>query len=54
MDTLPPDLQKLRDDMDAADRAAEALSARLTDEQFFWQPGEGRRWSVALCLDHST
>ena len=38
--------------MDAADRAAEALSARLDDAGFFWQPDGGRRWSVALCLDH--
>lgn len=52
MTSLPPDLQQLWDAMDAADRAAEALSARLTDEEFFWQPDEGRRWSVALCLDH--
>lgn len=38
--------------MDEADRAAGALAARLSDEDFFWQPDEGRRWSVALCLDH--
>jgi hypothetical protein len=49
---LPPDLRALRDDMDAADRAAEALAARLKDDEFFWQPDGGRRWSVALCLDH--
>lgn len=52
MNSLPPDLRKLWDDMDIADRAAEALAARLSDEEFFWQPEEGRRWSVALCLDH--
>lgn len=52
MHTLPPDLQTLWDAMDGADRAGEGLAARLTDEEFFWQPDEGRRWSVALCLDH--
>jgi hypothetical protein len=49
---LPPDLQRLREAMDAADRAADAIAGRLTDEEFFWRPDEGRRWSVALCLDH--
>ena len=51
MPDLPADLRPLYDAMDAADAAADALSARLTDEEFFWQPDE-RRWSVALCLDH--
>jgi hypothetical protein len=51
MTQLPPDLQKLWDDVEAADRRAEAMAARLTDDEFFWQPDEGR-WSVALCLDH--
>ena len=50
--TLPADLQQLSDAMDAADAAADALAARVTDEQFFWQPDGGRRWSIALCLDH--
>jgi hypothetical protein len=49
---LPPDLQDFWNDLDAADRRAAELSARLTDAEFFWQPDEGRRWSVALCLDH--
>ena len=52
MTELPADLQKHRDDTDAADRTAERLAAGLSDEQFFWQPDGGRRWSVALCLDH--
>lgn len=52
MATLPPDLQRYYDDMDAADAAAEALAARVSDDQFFWQPDGGRRWSIALCLDH--
>jgi hypothetical protein len=40
--------------MDAADRDADAIAASVTDEAFFWQPDEGRRWSIALCLDHLT
>lgn len=52
MPTLPEDLQRLFNAMDAADTAAEELSALLSDEEFFWQPDGGTRWSVALCLDH--
>jgi hypothetical protein len=48
--TLRADLQQVIDDVDAADRTAEALNGRLTDAQFAWhEPG---RWSVAKCLDH--
>ena len=43
---FPHDLQQFWDDLEAADRRAAELSARLTDEEFFWQPDEGRRWSV--------
>ena len=50
--SLPTDLQVFWDDLDVADRRAIELSAPLSDEQFFWQPDGGRRWSVALCLDH--
>jgi hypothetical protein len=50
--TLPPDLQVFADALDAADAAADALAARVTDDEFFWQPDAGRRWSIALCLDH--
>ena len=49
---LPPDLQTILDQIDAADRAAEAIAARVTEEQFRWQPDGGRRWSIAECLDH--
>lgn len=52
MSTLPSDLQRLLDDIDAADRAADAITAGLTDEQLHWQPHEGRGWSIAQCLDH--
>jgi len=38
--------------MTRADEAANALAGRVTDEEFFWQPGDGTRWSIALCLDH--
>ncbi len=50
--TLRQDLQQALDDIDAAGRAAETLVDILTDEQFFWQPNEGRSWSVAQCLEH--
>ena len=52
MSPLPLDLQKHSEAMDAADAAADALASRVTDEEFFWQPDQGRRWSIALCLDH--
>lgn len=52
MPPLPPDLQGLTDAMTAADDAAEALAGGLADDEFFWQPDGGQRWSVALCLDH--
>ena len=52
MPTLPEDLQRLTDAMNDADRAAEELSATLSDQDFFWRPDGGTRWSVALCLDH--
>ena len=52
MVSLPTDLQVFWDDLDKADRRAGSLSASLSNEQFFWQPDGGKRWSVALCLDH--
>ncbi|HXG54609.1 MAG TPA: DinB family protein [Vicinamibacterales bacterium] len=52
LSTLPEDLQTIVSDVDAADRAAEAIAARVTDEAFQWQPDGGRRWSIAQCLDH--
>jgi hypothetical protein len=51
MTSLPDDLQKLLDAMNAADDAADALASRVTDGEFFWQPADGC-WSIALCLDH--
>ena len=52
MPTLPEDVQRLIEAMDAADRNAEQISSELSDEDFFWRPAGGTRWSVALCLDH--
>ncbi len=52
MTTLPPDLQQVLDDIDAADRAADALASSSTDEQFHWRPRDGAGWSIAQCLDH--
>src|SRR5215217_713158 len=49
---VPPDIQQVLDDLDAADRAAQVLAAPLTDEQFTWQPDRGTRWSVGQCLEH--
>lgn len=50
--TLPADVQQVIDQLDEADRTAEALVARLSDEQFHWQPDQGTRWSVGQCLEH--
>ena len=52
MTALPPDLQTIREAIDAADVKADAIASRVNDEEFFWQPDGGRRWSIALCLDH--
>ena len=52
MTPLPADLQQVLDDIEAADRAADAVAASCTDEQFHWRPRDGQGWSVAQCLDH--
>ena len=52
MSHVPPDLQAILDQIDAADRAADAIAARVTGDEFLWQPDGGRRWSIAECLDH--
>ncbi len=49
---LRQDLQQLLDELDAVDRAVDILVAPLSDAQFFWQPNEGRSWSIAQCLEH--
>ena len=54
MSPLPEDLQRIAEALDAADAAADAIASRVDDDEFFWQPDGGRRWSIALCLDHLT
>jgi hypothetical protein len=49
---LRHDLQQVLDELDAVDRAVDMLVAPLSDAQFFWQPDEGRSWSIAQCLEH--
>ena len=49
---LPDDVQRVIEQLDEADRRADAITANLTDAQFHWQPEGGRRWSVAQCLEH--
>ena len=49
---LPDDVQRVIDQLDEAERQADALVANLSDAQFHWQPEGGRRWSVAQCLEH--
>jgi len=49
---LPPDLERLLEDISSADLAGAALAARVTDEQFHWHPSGGTAWSIAECLDH--
>jgi hypothetical protein len=51
MASLPPDLQQLRDEIDAADARGRAIAASVSDRQFFWNP-QGSAWSIAQCLDH--
>lgn len=62
---MRPDLQQILDDLDTADRTADALVQPLTDAQFHFAPPAGsartaagrnadgpRGWSIAQCLDH--
>ena len=49
---LPPELQRLVDEIDDADQRGNQIAASCTDEQFYWSPREGQRWSIAQCLDH--
>ena len=52
MTPLPPDLQEVLDQIDAADRDGASLAAPLSEEQFGWQPDGGGSWSVGQCLEH--
>src|SRR3954463_7216128 len=49
---LPPELQRILDEIDEADRRGAAIAASCSDEQFYWRPRDGRGWSIAQCLDH--
>jgi hypothetical protein len=49
--SVPADIRELHDQLDAAERDAEALVAGLSEEQGTRRLGAGR-WSVAECLDH--
>lgn len=48
---VPADIQDLEDQLDAAEREAEALVAGLSEGQGTARPAPGA-WSVAECLDH--
>ena len=48
---MPPELQKLMDELDAADRDAKAVADGLDERQAAWRPSPDA-WSVAECLDH--
>ncbi len=48
---LPQELQKLVDELDAADRDARAVADGLDETRGSWRPAPGA-WSVAECLDH--
>jgi hypothetical protein len=48
---LPADIRALRDQLDAAERDAEALVDGLSEKQGVARVGEGT-WCVSECLDH--
>lgn len=48
---LPADIRDLQNQIDAAERDAEALVADLSEECGSWRAAPGS-WSVAECLDH--
>ena len=51
MDASSPDIDDLKDQLDAAERDAQALVAGLAEERGGWRAETGS-WSVAECLDH--
>jgi hypothetical protein len=51
MDASAPDIKDLEDQLDAAERDAQALAAGLAEERGGWHAETGS-WSVAECLDH--
>lgn len=50
--TFHPDLARLLAAIEAAEAEATGLLRGLTEAQLNWQPENGRRWSIAQCLDH--
>src|SRR5258705_311249 len=48
---VPPDIRELQDQLEAAERDAQALVAGLSDQQGTRGP-DGGGWSVTECLDH--
>jgi hypothetical protein len=51
MPDLLPDIENLRDQLDAAERDARLLVENLAEERGCWR-AEAASWSVAQCLDH--
>ena len=51
MDANAPDIKDLEDQLDAAERDAQALAVGLGEERGGWHAETGS-WSVAECLDH--
>jgi len=51
MPSAPADIRDLEDQLDAAERDAQALVQGLTEQQGAWRAEPGA-WSVAECLDH--
>jgi hypothetical protein len=51
MKASEPDIKDLKDQLDAANRDAQALVADLNEERGGWRAETGS-WSVAECLDH--
>jgi hypothetical protein len=49
--TLPAELQKLEEALDAAERDARTLVVGLTEARGAWRAEPGS-WSIAECLDH--
>jgi hypothetical protein len=51
MPSVPADIRDLEDQLDAAERDAQALVQGLSEQQGAWRAEPGA-WSVAECLDH--
>lgn len=49
--SVPADIQALEEELDAAERDAQALISGLTEQQGAWR-AEAGSWSVSECLDH--